>query len=223
MPCWKGSFPDGVELGEQLVAPSVVEEGRLDAVPGQLHELVCRQVEGGGCLAVGLAEIATEVRRVVAVDHHLEAPFEQARQGMVRKIVDHAQRGRSGTTALRQAIDDWSLDAKPADSVLEPAMRRLVSRYGLPDVEFHARVGGREVDFRIIGTPIVIECDGWRYHGRDREQFERDRANDADFVAHGWIVLRFTYRRITSRPSEVARRIEETIARWVDARSPDAA
>lgn len=138
-------------------------------------------------------------------------------------LVEHAQRGRSGTTALRQAIDDWSLDAKPADSVLEPAMRRLVSRYGLPDVEFHARVGGREVDFRIIGTPIVIECDGWRYHGRDREQFERDRANDADFVAHGWIVLRFTYRRITSRPSEVARRIEETIARWVDARSPDAA
>ena len=138
-------------------------------------------------------------------------------------LVEHAQRGRSGITALRRAIDDWSLDAKPADSVLEPAMKRLISRYRLPPVEFHAHVGGREVDFRVIGTPIVIECDGWRYHGRDRRQFERDRATDAEFAAHGWIVLRFTYRRITTRPSEVARRIEQTIARWADARSPDAA
>ncbi len=126
----------------------------------------------------------------------------------------HATPGRAGVTALRRAVDDWSLDSKPADSVLEPAMRRLIHNYGLPQVEFHARVGGREVDFLVTGTPIVIECDGWRYHGHDREQFERDRRNDADFNAHGWIVLRFTYRRITQRPSEVADQIRRAIARW---------
>lgn len=126
----------------------------------------------------------------------------------------HATSGRAGITALRRAIDDWSLDSKPADSVLEPAMRKLIHDYGLPPVEFHARVGGREVDFLVTGAPIVIECDGWRYHGRDREQFERDRHNDAEFSAHGWIVLRFTYRRITQRPSEVADQIRRAIARW---------
>lgn len=138
-------------------------------------------------------------------------------------LINHARQGRHGVSALRRAIDDWSLDAKPADSVLEPTMSRLVRRYGLPPVEFHASVGGREVDFWIIGTPIVIECDGWRYHGKNREQFERDRTNDAEFAAHGWIVLRFTYRKITSRPSDVARQIRQTIERWTDRPTPGAA
>lgn len=135
-------------------------------------------------------------------------------------LLDHARQGRHGVTALRSAVDDWAVDAKPADSVLEPAMRRLVERFDLPPVEFHARIGGREVDFHVVGTPIVIECDGWRYHGRDRDQFERDRLHDAEFAAHGFIVMRFTYRRITMRPGEVADQIRRTIDRWTN---PDAA
>ncbi|MGA9277556.1 DUF559 domain-containing protein [Ilumatobacter sp.] len=138
-------------------------------------------------------------------------------------LQQHARRGRAGVTALRTALDDWAIDAKPADSVLEPAMRRLISAYGLPPVEFHASVGGREVDFRVVGTPIVIECDGWRYHGRARDQFERDRENDAEFAAHGWIVLRFTYRKITTRPSRVAAQIRGAIERWANIPAPDAA
>lgn len=132
-------------------------------------------------------------------------------------IAQHARKGRHGVTALRRAVDDWSLDAKPADSVLEPAMRRLLVRYGLPTAEFHANVGGREVDFHVTGTPVVIECDGWTHHGRDRDQFERDRHDDAEFAAHGWIVLRFTYRRITTRPADVASQIRRTLDRWANA------
>jgi len=142
---------------------------------------------------------------------------------MESALDQHARKGRHGVRALRNAIDDWSIDSKPADSVLEPAFRRLVGRYGLPPVEFHPIVGGREVDFRIVGTPIVIECDGWTYHGRSRGQFERDRASDAEFAAHGWIVLRFTYRRITSRPGDVANQIRSAIAQWCDRPAPDAA
>jgi very-short-patch-repair endonuclease len=136
---------------------------------------------------------------------------------------EHAGPGRTGVTALRAAIDDWAIDGKPADSVLEPAMRALISRFRLPPVEFHPFVGGREVDFRIVGTPIVLECDGWRYHGRNREQFERDRAMDAEFVAHGWIVIRFTYRAITGQPSKVARLIAAAVERWSDLPAPDVA
>lgn len=129
-------------------------------------------------------------------------------------VIAHSQHGRAGVVALRHALDDWSLDSKPADSVLEPVMRRLIGNHGLPPVEFHAHVGGREVDFLVSGTPIVIECDGWQYHGRDRDQFELDRLNDAEFNAHGWIVLRFTYRRITQRPADVADQIRRAISRW---------
>jgi len=138
-------------------------------------------------------------------------------------LTAHARPGRAGIRALRSAIDDWALDAKPADSVLEPAFHRLVGRYGLPAVEFHPQIGGREVDFRIIGTPIIIECDGWRFHGRLRPQFERDKVNDGDYTSRGWVILRFTYRRITSRPWEVANVIRRTVDRWVGLPIPGAA
>ncbi|WP_041298385.1 DUF559 domain-containing protein [Ilumatobacter coccineus] len=138
-------------------------------------------------------------------------------------VVEHARPGRSGITALRDAIDDWAIDQMPADSVLEPAMARLIGRFELPPVVFHPVIAGREVDFRIIGTPIILECDGWAYHGLQRDNFESDRERDAGFTALGWIVLRFTYRAITSRPATVAERIRATVDRWGGLPSPDAA
>ena len=138
-------------------------------------------------------------------------------------LIAHSRQGRSGVTALRAAIDDWSIDSRPADSVLEPAMRRLVSRHRLPPVEFHPIIEGSEVDFRFVGTPVIVECDGWTFHGLRRDQFERDRARDAMLIAAGWIILRFTYRAITGTPGSVARRISATLERWSRVEPPDAA
>ncbi len=93
-------------------------------------------------------------------------------------------------------------------------MLRLIRRYRLPPVEFHPTICGHEVDFRVLGTPVILECDGWTYHGLQRSTFERDRRRDADLIAAGWIVLRFTYRAITSRPRDTADRIAAAVARW---------
>ena len=138
-------------------------------------------------------------------------------------VRDHSQRGRPGIPALRDAIDDWSIDAKPADSILEAAMDRLIRRHGLAPVAFHPVIAGHEVDFRVLDTPVILECDGWTHHGLDRAGFERDRSRDADLVAAGWIVVRFTYRAITVRPSAVAKRIRAATERWTTTPSPDAA
>jgi very-short-patch-repair endonuclease len=102
-------------------------------------------------------------------------------------------------------------------------MRRLVDRHGLPPVEFHPRIGGWEVDFRVVGTPVLLECDGWAFHGLLRATFERDRERDAELAALGWITVRFTYRAITARPKQVAARIGDVVARWADVHPPDAA
>ena len=136
---------------------------------------------------------------------------------------EHSQRGRPGIPALREAIDDWSIDAKPADSILEAAMARLIRRHALAPVEFHPLIDGHEVDFRVVDTPVILECDGWTHHGLDRAGFERDRERDAGLIAAGWIVVRFTYRAITVRPSAVARRIRAATERWTTTPSPDAA
>ena len=136
---------------------------------------------------------------------------------------EHARPGRSGVVAVRDAIADWSIDHRPADSILETAFARLAERYGLPELDFHAVIDGVEVDFRVRNTPVVIECDGWAYHGRERRHFERDRERDARLVGAGWIVLRFTYRSIVTQPKATADRILRAVARWADAPAPDAA
>ena len=133
----------------------------------------------------------------------------------LRRAVDrHSRRGRAGVPALRESLDEWVLDGKPVDSVLEPAMHRLLAEHGLPPAEFHAHICGYEVDFWITGSPIVLECDGWETHGRNRLVFERDKVRDAEMVAAGYVVIRFTFRRIIQHPAKEADRIRRAIRRW---------
>jgi very-short-patch-repair endonuclease len=136
---------------------------------------------------------------------------------------EHARPGRAGVVAVRDAIAEWSIDDKPVDSVLETAFARLARRYGLPELDFHPVIEGFEVDFRVRETPVLIECDGWTYHGRERRHFERDRERDGRLIAAGWVVLRFTYRAIITRPSATAQRIHRAVNQWSGAPAPDAA
>ena len=129
-------------------------------------------------------------------------------------LVRHAQHGRHGLVALRGALDRWSLGDKPADSDLEVLMGDILATYELPAAEFHARIGGYEVDFWIVGSNVVIECDGWSSHGLDRDQFEFDRVRDTDLLAQGFITVRVTWQQMMRGPRAVARRIETTLAQW---------
>jgi very-short-patch-repair endonuclease len=126
----------------------------------------------------------------------------------------HAAKGRPGIPALRDALARLALGSKPPDSVLEPAMSRLLQRHGLPPATFHPIVAGYEVDFRVDHTQVVIETDGWSTHGLDREQFERDREKDAVLRELGYVVCRFTWRQVVARPAWTAQRLRETLQRW---------
>ena len=61
---------------------------------------------------------------------------------------------------------------------------------------------------------MVIECDGWATHGLLRETFERDKIRDADLLAAGYVVMRFTWRQITRHPAAVARRLRAVLGRF---------
>jgi very-short-patch-repair endonuclease len=106
------------------------------------------------------------------------------------------------------------LEGKPVDSILEPMMRSVLKRFGLPEAQFHARVAGYEVDFHFPGTPIVVECDGWGTHGLNRNQFEFDRERNAMITAEGYVVVHFTYRQLARQPERVAKRIRANLDRW---------
>lgn len=136
---------------------------------------------------------------------------------------EHARRGRGGIVAIRDAIADWSIDDTPTDSMVETALTILTERYGLPDIEFLPAIDDIEVGFRVRGTPVVIECDGWADHEHEHRHVERDREHDARLIGAGWIVLRFTYRAIIARPKATADRIRTAIEQWADTPAPDAA
>lgn len=129
-------------------------------------------------------------------------------------IRTHGRRGRPGVPALRAALADWLADGKALDSELERRMRRLVKRYRLPAVEFHPVICGHEVDFRVVGTPIVLECDGWEWHDKRREKFERSRRQDLELTAAGFITVRFTWTMLRRQPQWVAAMIRRAVARW---------
>ena len=154
-----------------------------------------------------------EVSVHAAVGHVVAAGLASPR-ALRTAIEVHARRGRHGVPAFRAALDDWVLDGKPVDSILEPMMRGVLQRFGLPPAEFHAKVAGYEVDFLITGTPVVLECDGWESHGLNRIQFERDKDRDSDITAAGYLPVHFTYRRLARQPERVARKIRNVLDRW---------
>ncbi|NND75570.1 MAG: DUF559 domain-containing protein [Ilumatobacter sp.] len=191
---------------------------RGDLRPQRQCGIACTNVLRTACDlgAVDATGLSTAVGHVLATERASLDALEAA-------AARHSRRGRPGIVALRRAIDEWSIDSKPADSILETAMSSLIERYTLPAIEFHPIIEGRKVDFRVCATPIILECDGWAHHGPDRRGFERDRTRDVRLIEAGWIIVRFTYRSITSTPALVAARIEGTYSRWAGVAPPDAA
>jgi very-short-patch-repair endonuclease len=63
----------------------------------------------------------------------------------------------------------------------------------------------------MLGPRLVLEFDGWAYHG-DVEQFERDRRRDAQLAARQLRSLRFSYRQVMHRWHEVRSAIAGALA-----------
>ena len=49
------------------------------------------------------------------------------------------------------------------------------------------------------------------------DRFERDRRRDAELVAAGYVVIRFTYVMLTRQPQWVATQIRSAVRRWAPA------
>lgn len=88
-------------------------------------------------------------------------------------------------------------------SPLESDFGSFCREHGLPSPATNAYVLGLEVDAVWPVARLVVELDGFAYHGH-RAAFERDRKRDAALQVAGYRVLRLTHRRIASEPAAVA-------------------
>jgi very-short-patch-repair endonuclease len=94
----------------------------------------------------------------------------------------------------------------------EDRMLALVRQADLHGFETQRPVKGHTVDFLWRDQRVVVEVDGYRYHS-DRRRFESDRRRDADLQAHGYAVLRVTWRQLRREPLFVAARLAALLAR----------
>ena len=89
------------------------------------------------------------------------------------------------------------------DSPLEDAFLALCDDHGIPRPLVQAVVEGHRVDFCWPERRLIVETDGYEYHGT-RAAFERDRAKDAQLTVRGWRVLRFTEPQVREDASSCA-------------------
>lgn len=94
----------------------------------------------------------------------------------------------------------------------ERRMRALCRRARLPQPRTNATVCGWEVDFFWADARLVVEIDALVTHGA-RAQFERDRRKQADLVAAGYPVLRFTDVALVDAPLAVIAALAASLAR----------
>jgi very-short-patch-repair endonuclease len=85
--------------------------------------------------------------------------------------------------------------------LLAPGMPRFVQQHPMPLPH-----GVVRLDAAVIEAQVAIEMDGAAFHGSP-EARERDTRRDVALAAAGWVVLRFSYRRLTREPEACRREI----------------
>jgi very-short-patch-repair endonuclease len=87
-------------------------------------------------------------------------------------------------------------------SEAERIFLRLVRRAGLPEPLANTKVGGYEADFHWPRHALVVEIDGFRFHGH-RVAFEDDRRKDLALTRAGVRVIRLSWRQLADEPELV--------------------
>jgi very-short-patch-repair endonuclease len=99
----------------------------------------------------------------------------------------------------------------PTRSELEDRFASFATRFDLPPFEFNARVAGYEVDVLFPAQRVIVELDGYEFHGT-RQAFEKDRERDATTLAAGHRTVRITWERLTEAAEREAARLKAIIA-----------
>ncbi|CUR55244.1 conserved hypothetical protein [metagenome] len=114
-----------------------------------------------------------------------------------------AARGPGAGRCRRVAREATPLAANPLESSLRAIVLEVPGLSVKPQVPI--QLPGLLVHPDLVDTDlgIVIEAEGWLFHGVSREQFSRDLWRYTMLVVRGWLVVRFGYRQVMERPDYV--------------------
>jgi very-short-patch-repair endonuclease len=69
------------------------------------------------------------------------------------------------------------------------------------------------IEAALLPAPVIIECDGYNYHDKTREQARYDRQRDRHMQRQGFVVARFTGDEILEQPFECAFEVMDLVLR----------
>jgi very-short-patch-repair endonuclease len=118
---------------------------------------------------------------------------------------------RKGIRRLRElctAADAPSLTRSDA----EARFLALARKGQLPPPKTNVQVLGYEVDALWRAEKLIVEVDGFAFHS-SRDAFERDRVRDSQLGAHGYRVMRVTWKQLQEEPEAVLVRVALALGR----------
>jgi hypothetical protein len=117
--------------------------------------------------------------------------------------------GRRALKPIRSLMEA-ALEPVGTRSPLEDRFALFCRERGLPAPAFNCTVLNREVDALWPRERVIVELDGFEFHGH-RAAFERDRTRDAALQAAGYRVLRLTHLRLEGESEEIAGEIRSLL------------
>jgi len=119
----------------------------------------------------------------------------------LRRVIGRGK-GRKGLRRLERVTARVDPRAAEAVSPLEVDFLAFCGRESLPSPQVNVLVEGKVVDFYWPQARLIVETDGYTYHG-DRPSFERDHESAIALAAAGYTVRRVTYRMLRSDPKQL--------------------
>ena len=196
-----GSGPAAVEVHETRVL-------------GPLHVTVIRNIPVTSLARtlVDLAEVLPADRLERVLDH--AGRHEAFDLRAVHRSLEEL-RGRRGLRRLVALLGDPSPGLTRSE--LEDAFLVLCRRTGLPTPRLNAHLttaDGRliEADVLFADHDLVVELDGAATHDTT-PAFHADRRRDTALAAAGYLVLRYTWERVTRAPDAVVAEVRAVLSR----------
>lgn len=115
---------------------------------------------------------------------------------------------RAGVALMRAALRETGPGMTRSEG--ERRTLRLLKHARLPRPETNVPLLGYEVDFLWRAQRLVLEVDGYRFHGH-RAAFEHDREKDQTLTAAGYRVIRVTWRQLEREPFVIVARIAQAL------------
>jgi very-short-patch-repair endonuclease len=194
-----------------LIDVTVPKEGRTGMRGVRVHS--SRTLAPSHCTVRGGIPVTTVARTLIdcadVLDRRaVERMLDQAEAlrlfdlAAIRAVIA-ANPGRAGAAVAGRVVAGYDIGAALTESELEDEFLRLCDRHGIPRPETQVRIGQDRVDFVWREQRLVVEVDGWRWHGGRRARDE-DHRRDIRLQRVGLRVVRFSYERIFREAGAVA-------------------